>query len=82
VGSTLPVFIDLEAPTGTMNGVNTIFTLSAAPSPASSLHLYRNGLLQRAGTDYNLTGSTVTFVTAATPQTGDLLLASFRTDPI
>lgn len=62
-----------------MDGVNTSFTLANAPSPVSSLYLYRNGLLLEAGTDYTLSGSGIQFVSAATPQPGDSLLASYRT---
>lgn len=63
-------FIDAEVPTGTINGVNAVFTLSQPPSPALSLQLVRNGLaLRGSGFDYTLTGSTVTYNTA--PSTGD-----------
>lgn len=72
-------FVDLETPTGTANGVNTVFTLAQVPAPATSLHLYRNGILQKAGVDYQVNGNTVTFLSVATPQTGDLLSASYRT---
>jgi hypothetical protein len=75
----VPSFIDAEIPSGDVNGSNAVFTLSAAPSPAESLQLYRNGLLLRAGADYNLAAATITFVTASIPQSGDLLAASFRT---
>jgi hypothetical protein len=72
-------FVDGENPAGIVDGSNTTFTLSAAPNPVTSLALYRNGLLQKAGQDFSLNGSTVQFVTAATPQPGDTLLASYRT---
>src|SRR5207245_7644761 len=71
-------FADAEVPAGTVNGSNTAFTLASAPSPASSLALYRNGLLQRQSTDYQISGNAVTFFLASTPQTGDLLVASYR----
>ena len=71
-------FADAEAPAGVVNGVNTVFTLAASPSPASSLALYRNGLLMSQGTDYQLSGRTVTFFLASVPQTGDLLTAAYR----
>ncbi len=71
-------FADGETPTGAVNGSNTVFTLTASPSPASSLALYRNGLLMRPGTDYQLSGNTVTFFLASVPQTGDLLAAYYR----
>ena len=71
-------FADAEVPTGTVNGVNTQFTLAAAPSPASSLELFRNGLVMRQGADYQIAGNVVTFFLAAVPQTGDLLVAYYR----
>ncbi len=76
-----PNFTDGEVPTGTSNGANVSFTLSAVPSPVSSLYLYRNGVLQKAGQDYSLSGNTLQFLTASTPQTGDTLLASYRVTP-
>jgi len=52
--------------------------LSFAPSPQASLDLYRNGLLMKSGADYNLSSNVVTFISASTPQSGDLLLANYR----
>lgn len=77
-GGTTASFKDSESPSGIVDGSNTAFTLSAAPSPATSLAVYRNGILQKVGQDFALSGSTVTFVTAGTPQPGDTLLASYR----
>jgi hypothetical protein len=71
-------FVDAEIPTGTINGANTIFTLSAAPAPAASLMVFRNGILQKAGVDYNLAGNTITFTPVSIPLTGDSLQASYR----
>lgn len=71
-------FRDGETPAGAVNGTNTVFALSYVPNPASSLLLYRNGLLQKPGTDFTLSSQTVTFVPGATPQTGDILVAVYR----
>ncbi len=71
-------FIDSESPSGTVNGVNTQFTLSTAPMPASSVEVFRNGLLQKLGQDYTVNGQTLTFVVGAAPQPGDTLMASYR----
>jgi hypothetical protein len=71
-------FADAEVPAGTVDGSNTVFTLTSAPSPAGSLELYRNGLLMRQGADYQISGNTVTFFLASVPQSGDLLVASYR----
>lgn len=71
-------FVDLETPSGSINGSNTSFSLANTPSPASSVHLYLNGLLQEAGAgnDFTLSGSTITMLTA--PISGDKLLCSYR----
>ncbi len=74
----VPVFYDGVVPAGTVNGTNAVFTLSPAPDPAASLKLTRNGLVQKAGVDYTLSGGTITFTSGAIPQTGDLLLAWYR----
>ncbi len=73
-------FIDGDSPGGAINGSNRDFTLSQAPNPQASLLLYRNGLLQKRTLDYTLTGNTISFVPAATPQSGDTLIASYRTN--
>jgi hypothetical protein len=77
-GGIVPQFADGEIPAGAINGTNTIFTLTFTPSPPASLDLYRNGLLQRANTDYILNGNSVQFFLSSTPQTGDVLVASYR----
>ena len=71
-------FIDGEIPTGAVNGSNTTFTLANAPIPSTSVAIFRNGLLLQPNTDYTLAGTTITFNAGAAPQTGDLLLASYR----
>lgn len=72
-------FVDGESPAETPNGSNVNFTLSQSPSPAGSLMLYRNGVLQQRDLDYTLTGNVITFSMLAIPQTGDILQASYRT---
>jgi hypothetical protein len=71
-------FVDGDTLAGLVDGVNTAFGLTAAPTPAASLSVYRNGILQKAAQDFTLGGSTITFLDAATPQPGDTLLASYR----
>jgi hypothetical protein len=72
-------FADAELPGGIIDGANLAFTLAAAPNPANSLKLYKNGVLQQLNGDYTLSGSTVTFVNASiAPQPGDKLLANYR----
>ena len=77
-GGAQPNFVDGEAPVGLVDGANTAFTLSGWPSPAASLTLYRNGMLQKPGQDFTLSGNQIQFVPAAAPQPGDTLLASYR----
>jgi hypothetical protein len=77
-GGVYPGFSDSEIPSGAINGSNTVFTLAFTPSPAASLELYLNGLRQDAGIDFTLSTNVITFFTASNPQSGDLLLASYR----
>ena len=77
-GGSGPSFSDNETPAGTVNAINVTFTLNFSPSPAASLVLFRNGLLMKSGTDYSLSGGVITFLSVSVPQTGDLLLASYR----
>jgi hypothetical protein len=70
-------FADDETPTGTINGVNTTFTLAHTPSPAASVQLFKNGQkLEPGGADFSL--STATITTTVAPKTGDVLTASYR----
>ncbi len=71
-------FSDSEVPTGTIDGTNTAFQLAAVPAPTASLQVFRNGVLQKAGSDYVLTGQSLTFQPSSVPQRGDLLQASYR----
>lgn len=75
-GAVASSFADNETPSGTVNGSNVTFTLAHTPSPAGSLQLYVNGVLQIAGTDYTLATATITFGSA--PSTGALLTAFYR----
>lgn len=61
------------APTGTINGVNTSFTLSPTPAASSNVNCFANGLQQQqgAGNDYTISGATITYLTA--PPTGTKL---------
>ena len=71
-------FADQETPSGTCNGVNLIFGLLHAPEPPASLQLYVNGSLRKLTFDYNLSGSTITFVGGKQPGNGAKLLAWYR----
>jgi hypothetical protein len=75
------VFHDGEVPSGTINGVNAVFTLQTAPSPSQSLLLAVNGVVQKPGVDFTLSSSTVTFLAGAIPEAGDELLSWYRSGP-
>jgi hypothetical protein len=72
------LYSDSEIPAGAVDGNNASFTLQFAPSPASSLELYLNGLLMTQNTDYSLANNIVTFFLRSTPQPGDIVAASYR----
>lgn len=69
-------FVFEETPSGSINGSNVTFTISATPT-AGTLRLYLNGqrLKSGAGNDYTLSTNTITMTTA--PISGDVLLADF-----
>lgn len=71
-------FVDMETPAGTLNGSNATFTLSQVPNPATSLDVFRNGIRLASGVDYTLSNNALTFLPANIPQTGDILLCSYR----
>jgi hypothetical protein len=79
-GGTSATFIWHESPVGTRNGVNAVFTLAQSPDPASSLTLFRNGLLLRPGSPYDflLSGNTVTFNSPSIPISPDILRANYQ----
>ena len=59
-----------DVPSGTINGVNATFTVTQS---YSVFILFVNGLEQKLTVDYNMSGSTITFVAGAIPQTGDTI---------
>jgi hypothetical protein len=75
-GVVTPNFSDAEVPSGAINGTNTEFSLASSPTPAASLILMLNGLVQAQGADYTLLNQEITF--AIPPVTGDALLAFYR----
>lgn len=68
--------IKRETPTGSVNGVNTTFTLANTPI-AGTEEVFLNGLLQDAGAgnDYTISGGTITMLSA--PLTGDKLRVNY-----
>jgi hypothetical protein len=65
---TEPNFADWITPTGTLNGINKVFTLPQAPNPGASLRLYRGRqVLKPGGVDFTLSGATITYTIAPPP---------------
>lgn len=50
-----------EVPTGTIDGVNTDFTLSILPHSEDATFVYINGVIQRLGVDFTISTQTITF---------------------
>lgn len=64
-----------ETPTGTINGINTAFTLTSTPA-GSSLEYYLNGVLLQYGVDFNISTTSVTM--AIPPPIGSRLRAVYN----
>src|SRR5581483_10116610 len=77
-GAASPSFVDGEMLSGVVDGSNAVFTTAAAAAPVTSLAIYRNGILLKAGQDFTISGRSVQFLAGAIPQPGDTLLASYR----
>lgn len=64
-----------ETPSGTINGSNTAFTLAQTPLENDSVELYQDGLKLTYTTDYTISGTSITMVTA--PVVGQSLRANY-----
>lgn len=64
-----------ETPGGTVNGTNTAFTLVSTPTASGTVVLTQNGLVLVQGTDYSISGSSLTLTTA--PVIGQNLYAYY-----
>ena len=69
-------FIRNEQPSGVIDGVNTVFTLSTQPI-VNSEQVFIDGLLLLRGTDYTISADTITFTTAPVP--GSIILCEYFT---
>ena len=74
VTTIMPRFSANETPGGLVNSVNVTFTL-ANPPVGSSLMLAYNGVLVFPGTDYTISGNTITFLYS--PVSGSTLRAFY-----
>ncbi len=68
-----------EVPMGTINAVNTTFSLVNTPV-VGSVRLFKRGLRQYAGTgnDFTISGNIITFAATSIPIVGDNLLADYE----
>lgn len=64
-----------EAPTGTMDGTNKDFTLTAAPISGTE-QVFLNGQLVQLTSDYTIAAAVITLVDA--PFTGESVLVTYR----
>lgn len=66
-----------EVPTGTIDDINTSFSLAYTPNPQQSLSLYYNGQLleEGSGNDYIVSGTNIT--TLFSPRVSDKLRATY-----
>lgn len=64
-----------EAPSGTVNGSNTSFTLSQAPHETDCINLTLDGIKIYNGTHFTVSGATITMTTA--PAVGQDLRANY-----
>ena len=69
------MFVEGEVPTGSINSINTVYTLANTPI-AGSVKVYWNGMKMRVGVGYTISGTTITMTTA--PDTGDTLETDYR----
>jgi hypothetical protein len=60
----------VEEPTGTKNGSNKTFTLSAAAHAGASILLWRR-IPMRVGVDYSVSSTTITILTTEAPESDD-----------
>lgn len=64
-----------ETPTGTVDGVNAVFTTAHTPI-SGTLAVYVGGSRQKLTEDYTVTGSTITFNSA--PMVGSILVVDYE----
>ena len=69
-----------EAPAGSVDGRNAVFTLKNAPYPGV-LAVFKNGLRLNANSDYSASGNKISFSAPSVPQPGDQLQADYTPQP-
>lgn len=71
----IPIATQMTRDSFSGNSSTTIFTLSNTPPSNTQVQIYLDGLLQITTTDYSISGTTLTFVTA--PATGQNIIAIY-----
>lgn len=74
-GGSAGTFVSSETPSGPVDGSNTVFVLSNTPISGST-KLFLNGVRQKETLDFNISGVTITFVSA--PYSGDIVLCDYN----
>ena len=67
-----------EVPAGTVNGVNTLFTLAAAALDDSHIRLYVDGVRQKESDDYTIAAASAITFSSNPPETGQNLLVDYN----
>lgn len=62
-----------QVPVGVIDGANRVFTITALPGTTETYMLYVEGKLQTRITDYNLVGTTITFLAGRQPLMGQTI---------
>lgn len=76
-GTTFSIFfVNMETPSGTINGSNTAFSLANTPV-SGTVMLFLNGILLEAGSGNDYTISTASITMATAPVSGDKLRATY-----
>jgi hypothetical protein len=75
-GITSANFVVEEIPAGSLNGVNTTYTLAFTPV-SGKLKLFLNGIRLRSGVGNDYTISTATITMASAPASTDVLIADY-----
>jgi len=71
-------YIVRSTPGGAVNGTNDTFTLATTPVSNTEM-VFVNGVLQNqgSGNDYTISGTTITFLSGAIPQSGDIVRVTY-----
>lgn len=75
IGKFIDNIFEQEIPSGVVDGINLVYTLSTTPHSNKAVKIYLNGLMMIQGTHYTVSGSTITF--AGAPQLGQIVYADY-----